>query len=185
MKLWLARHATPLVEAGICYGRQDVAADAAATAECAQALATLLPAGTRVAHSPLQRCVQLAQALRELRPDLACTSDPRLQEMDFGAWEGRAWQDITPAELQAWTDGFAQYAVGGSGESTHQVMARVASAFDELQGQADTLWITHAGVIRAVELIGLGVRQIMHAGDWPLKAPAYGQWCTLELQTHS
>lgn len=185
MKLWLARHATPLVQAGMCYGRQDVAADAPATAKCAQALASLLPAGTRVTHSPLQRCAQLAQALRELRPDLACSSDPRLQEIDFGAWEGRAWQDIAPTELQSWTDGFAEYAVGGSGESTSQVMARVASALDELRGQSDTLWITHAGVIRAVELIARGTRQITRADEWPVEAPSYGQWCTLELQTHS
>jgi len=185
MKLWLARHATPLVDAGICYGRRDVAADAAATAECAQALARLLPAGIRVSHSPLGRCVQLAQALSELRPDLALSSDPRLQEMDFGAWEGRAWQDIAPTELQAWTDGFAEYAAGGSGESTSQVMARVASAFDDLQGQPDTLWITHAGVIRAAELIARGVRQIARADEWPVEAPSYGQWCTLELQPPS
>jgi alpha-ribazole phosphatase len=185
MKLWLARHATPLVETGICYGRQDIAADAAATAECAQALAKLLPGDTRIAHSPLQRCAQLAQALCALRPDLACTSDPRLQEMDFGAWEGRAWSDIASADLLAWTDGFADYAVGGGGESTRQVMARVAEAFDELQGHCDTLWITHAGVIRAVELIARGVRQISSAGQWPIEAPAYGQWCTLELQTPS
>ncbi|EJL89199.1 fructose-2,6-bisphosphatase [Polaromonas sp. CF318] len=162
-----------------------MAADAAATTECAQALARLLPPGTRVSHSPLQRCAQLAQALHELRPDLACASDPRLQEIDFGAWEGRAWQDIAPAELQSWTDGFADYAVGGSGESTSQVMARVAAAFDELQGRSDTLWITHAGVVRAVELIARGVRQIARADEWPPGAPAYGQWCTLELNTHS
>jgi len=185
MKLWLARHAKPLIDPGICYGRQDVAADPAATAECAQALAGLLPAGTRVSHSPLQRCAQLAQALRELRPDLACETDPRLQEMDFGAWEGRAWSDIAPAELQAWTDAFAEHAVGGSGESTRQVMARVASAFDGLQGHTDTLWITHAGVIRAVELIARGVRQIARADEWPMNAPAYGQWCTLDLQVRS
>jgi alpha-ribazole phosphatase len=185
MKLWLARHAKPLVDAGICYGRHDAAADAAATAGCAQALAKLLPASTRVAHSPLQRCAQLAQALSELRPDLAFTSDPRLQEMNFGAWEGRRWNDIAPAELQAWTDGFADYPVGGSGESTSQIMARVASAFDDLQGQPDTLWITHAGVIRAAELIARGVRQIVRADEWPVEAPSYGQWCTLELQTPS
>jgi alpha-ribazole phosphatase len=185
MKLWLARHATPVIAPGICYGRQDVAADTAATTECAQALARLLPARTRVAHSPLQRCAQLAQALHELRPDLTCEADSRLQEMDFGAWEGRAWSDIAPAELQAWTDAFAGHAVGGGGESTSQVMVRVASAFDELRGRADTLWITHAGVIRAAELIARGVRQIARAEEWPVEAPSYGQWCTLELQTHS
>jgi alpha-ribazole phosphatase len=185
MKLWLVRHAKPLIDPGICYGRQDVAADATATAACAQALSKLLPAGTRVSYSPLQRCAQLAEALRQLRPDLPCSSDPRLQEINFGAWEGQAWRDIAPTELQSWTDGFAEYAVGGSGESTSQVMARVASAFDELRGQADTLWITHAGVIRAVELIARGTRQITRANEWPVEAPAYGQWCTLELETLS
>lgn len=105
--------------------------------------------------------------------------------MDFGSWEGCAWQDIAPAELQAWTDGFAHHAVGGNGESAMQVMTRVASAFDELQGPADTLWITHAGVIRAAELIARGQRQITRAEEWPMTAPAYGQWCTLELKTPS
>jgi alpha-ribazole phosphatase len=185
MKLWLARHAKPLIDPGICYGRQDIAADATATTECAQALAGVLPAGAHVTHSPLQRCAQLAQALRELRPDLTYQTDPRLQEMDFGAWEGRAWQDIAPAEMQAWTDAFAGHAVGGNGETTSQVMTRVAAAFDELQGRSDTLWITHAGVIRAAELIARGVRQITRADEWPVEAPAYGQWCTLELETPS
>ncbi len=185
MKLWLVRHATPLVEPGICYGRKNVPANVAATAECARQLAELLPAATRAISSPLQRCEQLAQALHGLRPDLTYKTDPRLQEMDFGDWEGCAWQDIAPADLQSWTDGFAHHAVGGSGESTMQVMARVAEAFDELQGPADTLWITHAGVIRAAELIARGVRQIASADQWPTEAPAYGQWCTLELQAHS
>ena len=182
MKLWLVRHAKPLINPGICYGRQDVAADAAATAECAQELARLLPPATRVISSPLQRCEQLARILLGLRPDLACKIDPRLQEMDFGHWEGRAWQSIPQAELQAWTDNFAHYAVGGHGESASDVLARVAAAFDEVQGQPDTLWVTHAGVIRVAELLARGVRQIHRTSDWPLEAPAYGQWCTLQLQ---
>ncbi|MEO6018608.1 MAG: histidine phosphatase family protein [Polaromonas sp.] len=180
MKLWLVRHATPLVEPGICYGRQDVAADADATAECARALAPLLPATTRVISSPLQRCEQLTRILLELRPDLACEIDPRLQEMNFGDWEGRAWQNIPQPELQAWTDGFAHYRVGGHGESASDIMARVAAAFDEVRGPSDTLWVTHAGVIRAAELLARGVRQINRAADWPVAAPGYGQWCTLE-----
>ena len=69
MKLWLVRHAQPLVNAGICYGRLDMAADVAATAECARQLAELLPAGIPVRTSPLQRCEHLAHALQALRPD--------------------------------------------------------------------------------------------------------------------
>ena len=183
MKLWLVRHAQPLVGAGICYGRLDVRADARATAECAQKLAAQLPAGLRVISSPLQRCEQLAQALHALRPDLAYKTDARLQEMDFGRWEGCAWQAIGQLELEAWTADFANYAVGHEGESVMTFMARVGSAFDALQGQDDALWITHAGVVRAVELLAKGVPHIERADQWPLDAPKYGQWRLFNLHT--
>ena len=182
MKLWLARHAQPLIAGGVCYGRMDVAADADATADFARRLAGQLPHGIRVATSPLQRCEQLVPVLLGLRPDLACKTDFRLQEMDFGQWEGRAWQAIDPAELQAWTDDFAGHSAGRHGESVSTFMARVGSAFDALAGQGDTLWITHAGVIRAAELLSQGLRQIERADQWPLDAPKYGQWRTLDLQ---
>jgi alpha-ribazole phosphatase len=183
MKLWLVRHAQPLIESGICYGRLDVAADAGATAECAQQLAAQLPAGIRVITSPLQRCEQLAHDLLGLRPDLHLKTDARLAEMDFGDWEGRAWQAIGRAELQAWTDDFAHHKVGRRGESVAVFMARIAAAFDTLkEDQLDTLWITHAGVIRAVHLLAQGARQIERAEQWPLNAPKYGQWQLLNLQ---
>ena len=181
MKLWLVRHAQPLIESGICYGQLDVAPDAAATLECAKKLAAQLPTGTRVITSPLQRCEQLAHVLLGLRPDLTYKTDTRLQEMNFGQWEGRAWQAIGPAELQAWTSDFANYAVGRDGESVTLFMARVASAFDVLQDQHDTLWISHAGVMRAVQLLAQGLRSIERADQWPLNAPDYGQWQTLNL----
>ena len=182
MKLWLVRHAKPLLEAGVCYGRLDVAADAGATAQCAAVLAVRLPSGTRMVSSPLQRCEQLAQVLYGLRPDLSYKTDPRLQEMDFGLWEGQAWQEISRAELDAWTSDFASYAVGQHGESVTRFMARVGAAFDEFQGLPHTLWIPPAGVIRAVDLIARGVRQIARAGQWPTDAPDYAQWRTLTLQ---
>ncbi|MEO6320627.1 MAG: histidine phosphatase family protein [Polaromonas sp.] len=181
MKLWLVRHAQPRVDAGVCYGRLDMAADAGATAECARQLAAQLPAGIRVFSSPLQRCEQLAKILYGLRPDLAYKTDARLQEMDFGQWEGRAWLDIDRSELEAWTGDFSHYAVGRDGESVEAFMARVGAAFDALPGQGTALWITHAGVIRAVELLAKGVRHIERADQWPLDAPKYGQWRTLDL----
>ena len=195
MKLWLVRHAQPLIDAGICYGRLDMAADAEATAECAAKLATQLPAGLRVVSSPLQRCEQLAQALQALRPDLAYKTDGQLQEMDFGQWEGCAWQDIPRAELEAWTGDFAHYNVGHDGESVAAFMARVGAAFEGLTPQSQipamvqrtmaqdsgVLWITHAGVIRAVALLAQGVRHIERANQWPVEAPKYGQWRTLAL----
>jgi len=181
MKLWLIRHAQPLVAAGTCYGSCDVAADANATAQAAKALATELPQGLALRCSPLQRCEQQSTYLRGLRPDLTSFSDPRLAEMDFGAWEGRRWDAIAPAELAAWTAGFWDYRPGG-GESVAMFMARVALAFDETrQRDRDCAWITHAGVIRAVTLLAAGTRQVRDAAQWPIEAPGFGDWTILEL----
>jgi len=181
MKLWLVRHAQPLVAPGICYGRLNMPADADATGECARRLAALLPPGVQVINSPLQRCEQLRQSLAALRPDLVCETDARLQEMDFGQWEGRAWQAIERPALEAWTRDFANYRAGSTGECVAAFMDRVAPAFDALPRQGETVWITHAGVIRAASLLARGVRHIGQAADWPLEAPKYGQWQLLDL----
>ncbi len=181
--LWLVRHALPFIEKTICYGQLDVPADPQATQSCAKELLNVLPRGITISTSPLQRCELLAHVFIGLRPDLIVKSDPKLQEMSFGQWEGRAWADIDKAELEAWTDDFAGYRAGGTGESVTQFMARVASAIDELDPAKDTLWITHAGVIRAATLIARGIRHISRADEWPLTAPAYGQWCKLTLPT--
>ncbi|MFZ2306702.1 MAG: histidine phosphatase family protein [Rhodoferax sp.] len=177
MTLWLVRHAKPLVEQGVCYGALNVAADAAATHEAARALAAELPPGIAVYTSPLQRCEQLTQVLRGLRPDLAYMTDVRLAEMDFGAWEGQRWDSIARAELDAWTDAFATWRCGG-GECVRDFMARVAAAWDDARARDQpAVWITHAGVIRAAALLAQGQRQISRADQWPVEAPAWGKWC--------
>jgi alpha-ribazole phosphatase len=179
--LWLVRHAQPLIEPGICYGQLDVPADGSVTQLCAIELLKVLPQGITVVTSPLQRCELLAQFLIGLEPDLTLKNDPRLREMDFGQWEGRPWAEIDKAEIDAWTTDFANYRAGRTGESVCQFMARVAAAFDELDEAKDTLWITHAGVIRAATLLAKGIRHVTQASDWPIAAPAYGQWCKLKL----
>ena len=176
MKLWLVRHAQPLVEAGICYGASDIAADPAATLAAVQRLAEVLPQGVCVIASPLQRCEHLAQTLRGLRPDLAYTLEPRLQEMNFGQWEGQRWNAIPRAELDSWTAAFDSWRCGGA-ESTGDFMHRVGAVWDEtLARKQPTVWITHAGVIRAAALLAQGIRHIYHADQWPVAAPAWGQW---------
>ncbi|MDO9403972.1 MAG: histidine phosphatase family protein [Polaromonas sp.] len=205
MRLWLVRHAQPDIAAGHCYGSTDITADTAATRDCAAALAALLPASLAVWTSPLQRCRQLADALRSLRPGLEARPDARLAEMHFGAWENRPWCDIAREELDAWTADFPGYATGDHGETVAGFMQRVAQAMDDLQAPAqagrmdrlhpadqtdttsappgdagDTLWITHAGVIRAAALIAAGRRSLRQADEWPSEAPGFGQWCVLD-----
>ena len=181
MTLWLVRHALPLIKPGICYGQLDMPADLQATQTCAKELVNVLPKGITVVTSPLQRCELLAHVLLGLQPDLPLKMDPKLQEMNFGLWEGRPWANIDQTELAAWTDDFANYRAGGTGESVDQFMTRVGEAFNELDPTKDTLWVTHAGVIRAATLLAQGIRHISEPSDWPTDAPAYGQWCQLQL----
>lgn len=183
MQLWLARHAQPLIAAGICYGATDVAADDASTRTAAQSLADVLPKDTVCRVSPLLRCQQLATALADIRPDLslkpAICTDHRLAEMNFGCFEGQPWSAIAKADIDAWTASFGQHRFGGQ-ESANDVLKRVAAALQDGKEQFDSdsniLWITHAGVIRAVSLLAQGITQVDSAAQWPREVPGFGEW---------
>ena len=181
-RLWLVRHAQPLVAPGVCYGRQDVPADADATRTCARALAPLLPQGSAVHHSTLQRCELLALTLQALRPDLTLKPDPRLRELDFGLWEGQAWDAIGEDAVAAWTDAFATHRPGG-GDSLVEMLERVAAALQSARNApvADVVWITHAGVARCVDWLLTHGSALPQAADWPMAAPGYGQWVVRDL----
>ena len=177
MKLWLVRHARVLLEPGICYGATDVAADPAATNDAAMALAAQLPLGLPVICSPLQRCTQLASALHGLRPDLKWRADSRLREIDFGCWEGWRWSTIGQEAFVPWMADFHGYRFGGR-ESLGELMDRVEQALRQLPDDAEAVWITHAGVIRAASLLVRGVRRVDAADQWPPQVvPLGGAQC--------
>jgi alpha-ribazole phosphatase len=183
VNLWLVRHAQPRIGVGVCYGALDVAAEWAATQLAATELAQNLPHGLPVWVSPLQRCEQLAQCLRGLRPDLTFKTDARLVEMNFGHWEGVPWADVPRSAMDAWTDDFGDHRFGGL-ESANLVLQRVAVAWNEALCArsatcGDSVWITHAGVIRAATLVARGVFTVVDAAQWPRSAPGFGEWTVL------
>jgi alpha-ribazole phosphatase len=195
MRLYLVRHPQPLVASGVCYGASDVACSAEQIEAGACELLKVLPKGLRVISSPLQRCEHFAQVLCRLQPDLAYITDEKLAEMNFGAWEMRAWDAIAPEEIKAWTDDFANYRCGGSGESAEQFVQRVAQRlWQSAQRGQNEIWITHAGVIRALQWLGgqpfeafTGLAQrpaplceplsALRAADWPKGEVA---WCRVQ-----
>ena len=183
MKLWLVRHARPLIDSGVCYGALDVPADDAATRSCAAQMASTLPIQgsgyVSMRTSPLQRCELLTHYLCGLRPDLKPISDANLAEMNFGSWEGQRWDAIGEESLARWTDQFATHRPGG-GESVQEFMRRVEAAMSRLQGD-DAVWITHAGVIRAATFIAGGLRILASADQWPVNGPGYGETVLLEM----
>jgi alpha-ribazole phosphatase len=175
MKLWLVRHAQTDAAPGLCYGATDVCVPAEATQAVAEAVVSRLPAGIVLAHSPLRRCAELARAIGRLRPDLVIRTEPRVAEMDFGAWEGQPWSSISRADFDAWTCNFAEGVPGGHGESTARFMQRTGAAFDEWRASGqDAVWVTHAGVMRAVQLLHRGVRRVDDVAQWPSEPIDYG-----------
>lgn len=184
MKLWLLRHAAVRLEAGLCYGASDVPADAALTRETALTFAPLVPQGTPIWMSGLLRAQQLAGALQAERPDLgAARIDPRLNEMDFGHWELKPWDRMPRSAFDEWMADFAHHRFGGV-ESTQMLLYRVAAALGDLRPAKshDVVWVTHAGVIRAVQyIVASGGVHIRDAAQWPKDAPTPGAWVTLAL----
>lgn len=168
MILHLIRHPKPAIEPGICYGRLDIPAEDPAAV--ARGLLGELPAGLPLWSSPLRRCRMLAEQLSS-QPSF----DERLLEMDFGSWEGRRWDDIPRAELDAWAADVAGYAPPG-GESPRQLQRR---ALDFVAGLAvpEAVIVTHAGVIRTL----LAHWQGLPPEQWPQLVFAYGSRTTVEV----
>lgn len=176
MSLWLVRHAPVLAAPGLCYGASDLPPEPVATAQAARALAATLPHRAQVCSSPLQRCELLAQAVCALRPDLTLKIDARLCELNFGRWEGLPWADIPRADIDAWLSDFVDARPSGSGEPMSAFMARVAEAWDAHRAErGDAVWVTHAGVVRAVLLLTRGIRQPASAADWPAEPVPFGR----------
>ena len=162
--LYLIRHTTPDIAPGICYGQLDIGVNANFAEEAARTLGWL-PRPELIVTSPLIRAAQLAEYLAHShRCELRC--DDRLREKHFGAWEGKAWDNIARPELDAWAADFMGYAPSG-GESAQQVLRR---AHDFLQNASSlsascVALVAHAGVIRAM---------LANLGGLPL--PATQRW---------
>lgn len=142
----LIRHPTPAIAPGVCYGRTDIGLVPAATAELETLAAAL--AGIQadaIATSPLRRCREAAAFLSQ-RLNLPVTPDDRLLERDFGAWEGRAWNDIPRAEIDAWAAAPHDHAPQG-GETVAALIARTTAFHRDRHGE-HLIIVTHGGPLR-------------------------------------
>jgi len=185
MRLILVRHPRPQIAPGICYGSSDIPAQPEHQAQVlaklrAELLAELPDA--MLMTSPLLRCAELAAQLARHR-GATLSNDHRLAEMDFGAWEMRAWDDIPRAEVDAWAADLVHYRPGG-GENVLAVVQRVSAFYEDIQRQQrDVIAICHAGTIRVLEACqhGRALPDIaLHAAHKPNQIP-YGASRILHL----
>ncbi len=147
MRLILVRHPKPLCDPGLCYGRLDLACDAQALKRAALNLRHLA-GGHRIVSSPARRAFDLAITLS---PEAA--PDPRLQELNFGDWEGLRWQDIGRGPLDEWRRGLP-HSAPPNGESLAALAARCSDWLKAPEpGGPPVLAITHAGPIRVIRAL--------------------------------
>jgi probable phosphoglycerate mutase len=124
--------------------------------------------GMRVVTSPLTRCVQTAALLGA--PDAA--REPRIVEMDWGAWEGESLAALRGRLGDEMRENEARgldFTPPG-GESPRSVYDRIKPWLREIANEGKpTLAVTHRGVIRAI---------LAEASGWDMrgKPPARLDW---------
>ena len=168
------RHA-PVVDAGLCYGRADVAV----TLSVDETARTIIDAihssqsgADRVWSSPAKRCADPAAIVaREL--GVPHQVDDRLSELGFGDWEGRPWAEIEAgdgARLREWMEAW-QTARPPGGETVAELEHRVREWLGTLGSGETHVLVAHAGAIRALWVItgvcdwrGAMGREVEHLG---------------------
>jgi alpha-ribazole phosphatase len=150
MPVALIRHTAPLVAPGICYGGLDLDLRDPADIETVRArLRGFAPA--RLWSSPARRCRRLAAAIAA-DPII----DPRLQELDFGAWEGQPWESLPRLELDRWAADPRAFAPPG-GESGAALIARVTAFHADLvSADGDHIVVSHGGPLKILQALLAG-----------------------------
>lgn len=162
--------------------------DALTEAGWAQLRGSVVDAGPwdRVISSPLQRCARFAEELAG-QHGLPLRLEPDLQELHFGAWEGRSSADLMDSDAEAlgrfWTDPYAF--TPPEGEPLLAFETRVLSAVQRLYERhagERLLLITHGGVMRLLLARARGLPraellqvQVAHAERFRLRVEADGQ----------
>lgn len=150
--LALIRHTAVCLPPGLCYGRLDPELAGTAPAEIDAVLARL--AGLRprsIRTSPARRCQRLARAIASALGG-EVVPDDRLLELDFGAWEGLAWDQVPRAALDRWAADLTGFTPPG-GESGAALVARVTAAHQALPDRGTHVVVSHGGPLRVLRAL--------------------------------
>ncbi len=185
--IYLLRHGE-LVESGILCGRTDIALSAVGEQQLNRATQSL-PEISSCYSSPLLRCRTFAEQYCE-KHQLTLQILPALQEMNFGDWDGKRYQDLwqlTQLRQQAETSSAEKILTLGdfwqdpwqcqppNGETMENFTQRVddfwqnllsqlSQAHHEKKSSSNTLVVSHGGVIRYIlaKVLGLPLPGINH-----------------------
>lgn len=151
MEIYLVRHTETVCSKGICYGQSDV--DLAVPYESTfENIVSQLPPEAVLFSSPLKRCTTLAKYIQENIKVSEYHEDALLMEMNFGDWELKDWNDISPEQLNPWMEDFVSIQVP-NGESFTALHQRTKTFLDDKMSKNKTtpiVIVAHAGVIRSI-----------------------------------
>ena len=83
--------------------------------------------------------------------------DARLQEIDFGEWEGKAWEAIDRAAIDLWAASPLTFAPPG-GESGAALIERVSEFHDQLRRERqDCVVVSHGGPLKMLDALLRGI----------------------------
>ncbi|MEM9047074.1 MAG: histidine phosphatase family protein [Pseudomonadota bacterium] len=160
IEIGLVRHfPTDWNAAGKLQGRRDIPLSAEARIDLARHSLPQAWRGRPVVASPLSRARETAAWLA----DGPVRLEERLQEVDFGLWEGRTAEALRtdPAmdyrPIEAWGWAFAP----PGGESVQDLALRLRSVLAEIE--TPSVLVTHRGVIRCILALATG---------WTYRGPA-------------
>jgi probable phosphomutase (TIGR03848 family) len=122
---------------------------------------------SRVVTSPLQRCVETAEALVAARPGAVIVPDERLIECGYGDWTGRPLKELAKERLWRVIQVHPSAATfpGNGGEAMLDMQVRAVAAVRDWDARVaqedgpDALWVacSHGDVIKAVVADALGL----------------------------
>lgn len=169
--LWVWRHPRAQGASGRCIGWTDLPVDRRRAKRLAHRIRQAarrhgLP--RHVLTSPLQRCASVGRWLQ--RWGWRHEVDPALREMDFGCWEGRRWEDIPRADIDAWCAAISRYRPGG-GENLQGLLERAAAWRPPL---APLAIVSHGGWMLARRWLESGRPAPETGAQWP-PAPRHGE----------
>ncbi|PZX92833.1 alpha-ribazole phosphatase [Flavobacterium aquariorum] len=178
MEVYLVRHTETVCEKGICYGQSDVGIREPYDTVF-ESILNQLPSDAILYSSPLQRCVILANHIKENTKIESIIEDTRLMEMNFGDWELKRWDAIPREVLDPWMEDFVTVNVP-NGESFVDLDYRVQEFLDNEISETHLkpiIIVAHSGIIRSI-LCKINNLPLQEAFNAPLD---YGVVIKLEM----
>tara|TARA_B100000401_G_C52651903_1_gene645865 strand:- start:314 stop:913 length:600 start_codon:yes stop_codon:yes gene_type:complete len=146
MELFVIRHTEVNNPDNLCYGNFDIPLKDNYKLKSKRLFLNLPENLDQIYSSPSKRCTDLL-----ISQNKKFIKKKELQELNFGDWEGKKWDQIDQIELSFWMEDYVNRSPK-NGEKMIDLFNRVISFTYSIYHLSldKVLFVTHSGVIRAI-----------------------------------